>query len=623
MTGICGIVGLEDISLIKKMSDIIFYRGDNEIIGIYKNACFAERNFYDNRELIQNEDGNIVMVADADIYNYDKLKENLEKRGHSFSTDLNEEVIVHAYEEYGERCCEFLDGDFVFAIWDSNKSKLMLARDKFGVRPLYYTLDDTRILFGSEIKSLLTVSEKKEINFKSTSDYLILGNFLGSLTFFKNIYVLLPAHILTYKFGRTKVSRYWVPKFRIAKNTEEYCSKMLYNFLKESVRKRIGEVNGLYLGGFDSSVICSLMAEFSDEPIRTFTTCYRGDKLDTEIDVHNARIVSDYFGTKHTEVAIEPNDVAKMFYKIIWRNEYKSCVDGAHMYRLAEKASFLKGNKIFTGMCADVLTISMSKNESTLLKFRKLPFWLTKTAEIFSREFVPKLGRTKSIKMREYLDGISCMTTPQGYLIGKKIAVNYLYKDVISRFDETKNDINKEIIYPALKLYPKSHSSQLFLMYLTHAAPGKWISYMENVSITQSMLIGFPYLDENYIAFARSIPPPLLRSKYIQRRAFSNKLPPEIINRKKDDRTSIARIFNGEFGEVALQILNNYSIIQRDTEHYLNKHQILKYTQKFKEHSFKWGYQDKKFLDMIQMLVSIEGWNKTFIERDDIRRPLK
>jgi asparagine synthase (glutamine-hydrolysing) len=222
MCGICGFCGHEDKDLIKKMTNILSHRGP-DAHGYFtdKNICLGHRRLSiidlseKGRQPLFNEDNSICIVLNGEIYNYKELRAKLEVAGHRFSSNTDTEVIVHGYEEYGNKIASLLNGDFAFAIYDSTKKQLYLARDYAGIKPLYYYISDNKtsrnkFLFASEIKSILQDTEvKKEIDYDSFYDFLTLRYVPGEKTLFKGIKKLLPGHYAVYANAELSVEKYW------------------------------------------------------------------------------------------------------------------------------------------------------------------------------------------------------------------------------------------------------------------------------------------------------------------------------------------------------------------------------------------------------------------------------
>jgi asparagine synthase (glutamine-hydrolysing) len=318
MCGICGFFGLDDKILIKKMNERLHHRGPDHT-GYYidekgKVALGAKRlsiiDIVSGNQPISNEDESIYIVFNGEIYNFLELKEQLYKKGHKFKTNSDTEVILHLYEDYQENCVELLRGMFAFAIYDKNNKKLFLARDRIGIKPLYYSLYNGKLYFASEIKSLLETEIPKDIDYNALDYYITFGYIPFSLSIFKWIKKLEPAHFLIYQNNNVKIEKYWDVDFTSYKtNYEEIINEM--GLLLEEIIKihTISDVPiGVFLsGGLDSSVVAALTTKVLGK-INTFTIGY--EKKYSEFDESKyARIVANHINSNHYEFILTDKEI--------------------------------------------------------------------------------------------------------------------------------------------------------------------------------------------------------------------------------------------------------------------------------------------------------------------------
>lgn len=246
MCGICGFTGFEDKALIKKMTNVLSHRGpDDHGTFLGDNITLGHRrlsiiDLKEGHQPIHNEDENIWMVYNGEIYNYLELREYLEKERHEFYTSSDTEVIVHAYEEFGDRFVEKLDGIFAFALWDDKRKKLVLARDRLGVKPLYYLEADDKFLFASEIKSILEYEEvKRALNFAVLPHFLTYRSTPSSETVFQDIKKIPQGHTLTLSNGTITINRYWdINKHSRITESGTNIIDMFKTLFGEAVKKR-------------------------------------------------------------------------------------------------------------------------------------------------------------------------------------------------------------------------------------------------------------------------------------------------------------------------------------------------------------------------------------------------
>ncbi len=321
MCGIAGIVGANseqniDAVLVRKMCQAIVHRGpDDEGVYAAGPAALGMRRLSiidvsGGQQPIHNEDRTVWIVFNGEIYNFLELRPELEKAGHRFYTQSDTEVVVHLYEQYGADCVRKLRGMFAFAIYDFKRSKLLLARDRLGKKPLHYAVVGSRLLFGSEIKSLLAVApELRELDTAAQLQYFQYGYIHEPLTAFKNISKLPAASWLEYSGGTVKVQQYWdVPQFGTRSSiSEEECLEQLEREFENAVRMRlISEVplGALLSGGVDSSAVVAMMARVSNSRVRTFSIGFGKSDFN---EAPYARAVAEKFGTEHHEITVDPN----------------------------------------------------------------------------------------------------------------------------------------------------------------------------------------------------------------------------------------------------------------------------------------------------------------------------
>jgi asparagine synthase (glutamine-hydrolysing) len=269
---------------------------------------------------IPNEDESLWIVFNGESHNFPALYADLLKRGHEFRTRSDTECILHLYEEYGEGCVSHLRGQAAFALWDRKNRKLLLARDRMGKKPLYYTIESGTLYFASELSALFAaLPHKPEINLEAIDLYLSLQYIPDPLTAYQGIHKLPAAHRLIWQNGEAKIERYWDFAYQ-PKHTasEEELIEQLRALLKESVKMRlISEVPlGAHLsGGLDSSIIVALMAELSNAPVKTFSVGFEEEAFS---ELEYARAVAQRYSTDHHEFILKYGDIPSTLEKITY-----------------------------------------------------------------------------------------------------------------------------------------------------------------------------------------------------------------------------------------------------------------------------------------------------------------
>ena len=319
MCGICGAAGLSDKGLMARMCDCMKHRGPDST-GFYTDGYFslgADRlaiiDLQGGNQPIHNEEGTIQLIFNGEVYNYVELRRELEEKGHEFYTDSDTETVIHAYEEWGAACLKRINGMFAFALADTKSKTLFLARDRFGEKPLYYTLKEGSLLFASELQALMLCEGIGNTLDPEAVDLFLTYSFIPSpKTIYKGIFKLPPASYLTFHDGHLDISRYWDLTFGNQGGVYDLYERML-----ESVKLRLRSdvpVGAFLSGGIDSSVIVSLMKRVSDSPIKTFTIAFPS----YDSNLKPAREMASSLGTDHHEIIVEP-DSYKLLPKLLWQ----------------------------------------------------------------------------------------------------------------------------------------------------------------------------------------------------------------------------------------------------------------------------------------------------------------
>jgi asparagine synthase (glutamine-hydrolysing) len=328
----CGIAGLLDAQLsresaerlIDSMCRIMRHRGpDDQGVWVGDGVALGMRrlaiiDLAGGQQPIFNEDQSILVILNGEIYNYRELQQALGERGHHFRTHSDTEVIVHAYEEYGDDCVKHLRGMFTFALWDRNRQRLLAARDRFGKKPLNYYWDGQRLIFGSEIKSILQAGIPRALNLIALDEYLVYGCVPVPNTILKDVMKLPAAHILVYEDGQISTRRYWELSFTpTCQDDEATAIERTTALLKEAVRVRLmSEVPlGAFLsGGIDSSLVVGLMSSMLSQPVKTFSIGFEEDDFS---ELPYARRVAQHFGTEHHEFFVRA-DLVSVLPELVW-----------------------------------------------------------------------------------------------------------------------------------------------------------------------------------------------------------------------------------------------------------------------------------------------------------------
>jgi asparagine synthase (glutamine-hydrolysing) len=325
MCGICGLVAGErdrvpDREAVARMSGRLVHRGpDDDGLFCEGPVALAARrlsiiDLAGGHQPIANEDGSAVVVQNGEIYNYRELKHELERAGHRFATDCDTEVLVHGYEEWGEAFVERLRGMFAIALWDKRRRRLLLARDRFGIKPLYYGDAGGGLAFASELKAMLEQPGfSREIDPQAVAAYLAFNSIPAPLTIFKGARKLPPGHLLTWEGGEVALRRYArpgpPPAGEVRGGSADELAAELREILDDSVRAHLVAdvpVGVLLSGGVDSGGLAALASRHAGEPLRTFSIGFEEEGFN---ELSRARLVAERYGTDHHELVLRPDAV--------------------------------------------------------------------------------------------------------------------------------------------------------------------------------------------------------------------------------------------------------------------------------------------------------------------------
>lgn len=624
MCGICGF-NFEDKKLLKAMADEMSHRGPNAY-GYYtdKGISLGSRRLSiidlskAGNQPMYNEDGSAVLVYNGEIFNFKELRQQLIGKGHSFKSNTDSEVIVHAYEEYGIDCLSYFNGFWGFALYDTKKEILFLSRDRLGLKPLYYYYDGKKFMFASEIKSILRdTCVKRSVNLNALS-YLLTYRYVPfDLTMFEGVNKLKPGHyaLFNLKTRRLQVKKYWDVPIKTVNRSERAVERGLIGLLKDSVERRlISDVPlGVYLsGGIDSSSIIAMMDNFCDN-IATYSLAFEHDKIGNELQY--AKKVSDYFGTRHHEITIS-TDIVKHLPKIVWHlDEPISDPAAVPVYYLSKEAK-KDVTVILTGDGADELFAGYDQYKFLSIGY-KMGFLPKPIKEAIpdAIRFIPKSALDKIYKYSS-ATGSQMFGRLGKMMLDIKENKAKAYAEVVGIFDdeEKQSVLNSgfDVDYDAIN--KEFFSRGDFITQLTYFDVKNYLAEdllmkPDKMCMAHSIEARVPYLDYRLVEYAFSIPSSLkikrTATKYILKKALRDHVPKEIIYRKKQP-------FQMPLNEWLSRGLKDYfyGLLEESASSKLfNKDYIKKIFEKYGSSKLYYGRQ-------IWSLGIFAIWYKVFIERD-------
>ncbi|MFH1507993.1 MAG: asparagine synthase (glutamine-hydrolyzing) [Candidatus Omnitrophota bacterium] len=550
MCGICGMVGRPDKELVRKMTAALQHRGpDDEGYFIDTNAGLGIRrlsiiDLQTGAQPIYNEDKSLAVVLNGEIYNYKELAGGLRDKGHKFYTNSDTEVLVHLYEELGEDCIHKLRGMFAFAIWDKRKEELFLARDRLGIKPLYYSHQGNRFIFASEIKALLKDQAiSREIDLSALDYYLTFLYIPAPLTIFKNIKKLLPGHSLKIKDNSINIKRYWrlnaLQESRLSINAYK---QETYNYLKDAVQSHlVSDVPlGVFLsGGIDSSAIVALMSKSGVSDIKTFSIGYEG-KYASYNELEYASIIAKKFNTEHQEFIIKPDIINTLGSVVKSLDEPFADSSAILTYFISKEASrYVKvalsgigGDEVFGGYPRYLGALMSSYYDKTPYFLRS---WLK---SISSRVKSSSKSRNVSGWIKRFLE--AGLLTPQArYLSWISYFSNQMKQGLYSPDLAEEAGLTKDYIH--MDCFKESgindYLDRVVYMDINTYLPDDLLIMADRMSMANSLELRVPFCDHKLVekAFSVSYSQKLrgLRLKGLLRDMLNGILPSRILNKPK------------------------------------------------------------------------------------------
>lgn len=578
MCGITGIFEFEnrkaiDRDLVHCMNETIVHRGPDDE-GIYTGPGiglgFRRLSIIDlsgGHQPISNEDGSILVMLNGEIYNYLELRQLLESRGHRFATNSDTESIVHLYEEFGEKCFEQLRGMFATAIWDSRERKLLLARDRVGKKPLFYSADGKRILFGSELKALLASGFlSRDVDPYALSDYFSLGYIPAPKTVYRSVRKVLPGHYVVASSSGVRQTCYWDISFQNveSRSEEEWC-ELLRQELCEATRVRLMSdvpLGAFLSGGIDSSSIVAAMSKLMNRPV---TTCSVGFQVKEYDESEFARQVAQQFSTDHHESIIHPSAV-EIVEKLAWHFDEpfadSSAVPTYYVSKVAREHVTVAlggdgGDEIFAGYRRYIFDQFENKLR------RHVPSWARQTvfgplgAWYPALAWAPRVFRAKATfqslarsPLEGYFNSLSIFRPDE-----KRQLFTSDFHHTLGNYDSMEvfehhykragtDDLLSRIQYVDIKTY----------------LPDDILAKVDRASMAVSLEVRAPLLDHRLMERVAAIPSSLkLRGgtgKYIFKKAMEPVLTKDILHRRKQGfAVPLNRWFRNELRDLAYEAL--------------------------------------------------------------------
>ena len=551
MCGICGIVGNSpyariDEALIEKMMHPIDHRGPDDRgthverdIAAFGHLRLSIIDVAAGAQPIYNEDQTKSIVFNGEIYNYLELREDLLSRGHRFATRSDTEVILHLYEDKGKDCVRDLRGMFAFAIWDSAERTLFLARDRLGIKPLYYAQRGQSFCFASEIKSLLASGlVERSLHHPSIDQYLALNYTLGPRTMLEGVMKLMPAQSLLYRDGQVMLSEYW--DFNAVEETTdsfETCFEKMGTLIEDCVRSHLmSEVPlGAFLsGGVDSSVTVALMTRLTGRPVKTFTVGY--EDAEDESELHYARIVASHFNSEHHEFILKPGKFMDIVSRVIWHLDEPVAEFATIPLLLLSELAKKHVTVMLSGEGADEIFAGypIYRIMNAVEKYRRIPGPLRRGL------FDPLASLWLSGKREgKYLDWLT-LPLERRYIGNGSYFTDRMRNRLYSK--DFQRVLDRGELYRLLddcygRVSGRDPIRRMLYLDTRTWLPEDLLIKADKMTMAAALELRVPFLDHKLVEFATSLPSHMkataTQSKFIFKKYAEGLIPHEIVHRKK------------------------------------------------------------------------------------------
>jgi asparagine synthase (glutamine-hydrolysing) len=552
MCGIHGLIHFDGAPVeprwLTAMGDVTAHRGpDDEGQHIDRDCGIAMRrlsiiDLAGGHQPLSNADGSLWLVCNGEIYNYRELRAELQAAGHHFKTQSDSEVLLHGYAAWGDDVVQRLNGMFDFALWDARVRRLLIGRDRLGVKPLYVMQDARRLAFATEAKALLQLpGVRTELNRDALADYLHLGYVPAPLSLFKGIRKLPPATLMSVQDGRVREWRYWRLPARVDRGvTESEWVERIRDGVQRSVRMQMVSdvpIGAFLSGGVDSSAVVAAMAQASSQPIRTYAIGFEGgsaEQLYNELPY--ARRVAGLFGTEHHEIVVKP-DVVGLLPKLIWQMD-EPIADSAFIttYLVSEFAR-RDVKVILSGVGGDELFGGYRRylGGHYAARFNALPGWARRVASATAQR-LPADRHHKWLNVARLAKGF----VASAEMGGDERYRSYLQvvgRDTLAALMLAEPPSGDRLSDAFAQAGSDDELNRMFAVDAETQLPDDLLLLTDKMSMAVSLECRVPLLDHELVEMAATIPGELKvkggRLKHLMKAALTPTLPDDILNRAK------------------------------------------------------------------------------------------
>ncbi len=639
MCGICGFVNLNGKSasktILEKMNHALIHRGPDDSGNLLDgNVAMAIRrlsiqDLHHGHQPISNEDQTVWIVFNGEIYNSPELRDQLQSKGHTFSTRSDTEVIVHQYEDATDDCVDYLRGMFAFALLDKNpKSKaarMLIARDRLGIKPLYYYHDDDLLVFSSELTSLVQhPAVIRDIEPQALYQYLATGIVAAPLTMFKDIRQLLPGQLMSLENGVLSFKIYWsIPEAENSDLSEEAAARGIRQMLEQSIQEHLLSdvpVGAFLSGGIDSSAIVALMAQASEKPVSTFSIRFEEDGYD---ESYFARLVAEQYNTDHHEFAVHNHGFNESFLRSMITHHGQPTADSSAIPTF-----------IVSSLARDYVKVVLSGDggDECFAGYSHYG-WLQQIGRLY---VIPKLLRkvvrrlcylstrlpllSQSYRLRQLINALEVSMSPKSRMpfevlrlncdadIDQLLASNW--KSRVFERSELADFLDNQSGEEVGK--GQRFSFRYFL-------PDAYLPKVDRMSMATSLEVRVPFLDHRLVEFALKLPGEKHwkdgRGKHLLRKAVADLLPEDIFTHKKQGFSiPLHRWATGKYFDLAEELLSEHAVKKRGLFNYKVVRQLLDDCRETGRHKQSLA-SEHRLSHRLFMLVLLEMWCRMYIDK--------
>jgi asparagine synthase (glutamine-hydrolysing) len=626
MCGIYGIIHLDGQpvapELIDAMGMVTLHRGPDDEGRHHDGPCVLGMrrlsiiDLSGGHQPLSNVEKSLWLVCNGEIYNFRELRRELEAKGHHFLTGSDSECVIHAYAEWGDEFITRLNGMFGFALWDAKLRRLIVGRDRLGIKPIYYHSDARRLVFATEAKAILTLPGFPiRVDPVALESYLQLGYVAAPQSMFEGIRKLPPATLMIVENGRVQQRTYWaIPEATDRGMREDQWAEQVREGMERSVAAQMVSdvpIGAFLSGGIDSSAVVGFMAKHSSQPIRTYSIGFGGSSADNFYnELPYAKRVAELFGTQHHEIVVRP-DVASLLPKLLWHMDEPIADTAFVTTYLVSQFARQEVKVILSGVGGDELFGGYRRylGSHYLARFDRLPGWVRKSA----------LRASELLPSDRHSGMLNAMRLAKGFLASAELSFEERYRAYVQVF-RTEQAARLMRVAPSRRVDPigaafsqAGGDDQLNRMFAVDGAtqlPDDLLMLTDKMSMAVSLECRVPLLDHQLVELAARMPESIkIRGgelKYAMKKSLEGLLPLDILHRKKRGfGTPMGAWLKGDLARLLDHVLSERSVVRRGLFNHPAIDELIR--------AHRGNRED--YTDQLLSLMNMELWARIYLDR--------